>query len=64
MEMYNVDVDLLNKEQRPTELAYDCLEFWRYLMDTWKIDTSDEDYQRMRDEKVLSEYEYEDDRWG
>ena len=46
------DVDLFNKEQRPTELCYDCLEFGEYLMSTWKIDLSDELYEARRDEQV------------
>lgn len=47
-----IDVDLFNQEQRPTELCWDCLEFGAYLKETWKIDTSDEDYERWRDEQA------------
>ena len=46
------DVDSYNDELRPTELCWDCLEFWAYLKETWKIDTSDEDYERWRDEQA------------
>lgn len=49
------DVDCFNKEQRPTELCYDCLEFWEYLYDTGKIDFSDEAYEARRDEQVEKE---------
>lgn len=56
--MTNIDLDCFNDEQRPTELCYDCLEFGQYLWDTWKIDTSDEDYERYRDEKLEKELEF------
>lgn len=55
-----IDIDCFNDEQRPTELCYDCLEFGQYLMDTWKIDTSDEDYERYRDEQLEKELEKEE----
>ena len=55
-----IDIDCFNDEQRPTELCYDCLEFGQYLMDTWKIDTSDEDYERYRDEQLEKELEREE----
>lgn len=55
-----IDIDCFNDEQRPTELCYDCLEFGQYLMDTWKIDTSDEDYERWRDEQLEKELEKEE----
>jgi hypothetical protein len=29
-----IDVDLFNQEQRPTELCWDCLEFGAYLKET------------------------------
>jgi hypothetical protein len=51
-----IDIDCFNDEQRPTELCYDCLEFWQYLYDTWKIDTSDEEYERWRDEQAENAY--------
>ena len=54
-----IDIDCFNDEQRPTELAYDCLEFWQYLIDTWKIDLSDKEYERIRDEKIERELEWE-----
>ena len=57
--MPKIDVDLFNQEQRPNNYDNDCLEFWQYLMESWKIDTSDEDYERMRDERALYECEYE-----
>lgn len=50
------DVDSYNDELRPTELCWDCLEFWEYLMKTWKIDTSDEDYDRYCDEHFEERY--------
>ena len=59
MEMPKIDLDLFNQEQRPNNYDNDCLEFWQYLMESWKIDTSDEDYERMRDERFLHECKYE-----
>ena len=50
--MANIDIDCFNDEQRPTELCYDCLEFGQYLMDTGKIDLSDQLYEQWRDEQV------------
>lgn len=50
--MTDVDLDLFNKEQRPCNYDYDCLEFGEYLMSTWKIDLSDELYEARRDEQV------------
>ena len=47
-----IDVDLFNQEQRPFNYDFDCLEFWAYLKETWKIDTSDEDYERYREEQA------------
>lgn len=47
-----IDVDLFNQEQRPFNYDFDCLEFGAYLKETWKIDTSDEDYERRRDEQA------------
>jgi hypothetical protein len=47
-----IDIDCFNDEQRPNNLDYDCLEFGEYLMNSWKIDTSDEDYERYRDEQA------------
>lgn len=46
------DVDLFNKEQRPNNYDYDCLEWGEYLMSTGKIDLSDELYEARRDEQV------------
>lgn len=59
MNMQNLDVDLFNKEQRPNNYDSDCLEFWQYLMDTWKIDLSDELYEARRDEQLEKELLYE-----
>jgi len=67
--MDGLDLDLFNKEQRPFNYDGDCLDFWAYLKETWKIDTSDEDYERRRDdqlekemeEELLFDYEYCDD---
>lgn len=56
--MTNIDVDCFNDEQRPTELCYDCLEFGQYLMDTWKIDLSDELYEAYRDEQLEKELDF------
>lgn len=47
-----IDIDCFNDEQRPNNLDYDCLEYGEYLMKTWKIDTSDEDYERYREEQA------------
>jgi len=52
-----IDIDCWNDEQRPTELCWDCLEFWEYLRETWKIDTSDEEYEAWRDEQMERELE-------
>ena len=52
-----IDIDCWNDEQRPTELCRDCLEFWEYLREQWKIDTSDEDYEAWRDEQLEKELE-------
>lgn len=52
-----IDIDCWNDEQRPTELCWDCLEFWEYLREQWKIDTSDEDYEAWRDEQLEKELE-------
>lgn len=59
MNMENVDVDLFNKEQRPFNYDGDCLDFWEYLYETWKIDTSDEEYERRRDDQLEKELLYE-----
>jgi len=57
--MENVDVDLFNKEQRPFNYDGDCLEFWAYLYETWRIDDSDEQYERRRDDQLEKELLYE-----
>ena len=55
-----IDIDLFNKEQRPFNYDFDCLEFWEYLRETWKIDDSDEQYERRRDEQLEKELEKAD----
>lgn len=67
MKMFDVDLDLFNKEQRPFNYDSDCLEYGQYLYDTWRIDNSDELYEARRDEQLekeedLYECEYEYDR--
>lgn len=57
--MDGLDLDLFNKEQRPFNYDGDCLELGAYLMETWKIDTSDEDYERRRDDQMEKEMEEE-----
>ena len=47
-----IDVDLFNQEQRPFNYDFDCLEFWAWLRETWKVDYSDEEYERWRDEQL------------
>lgn len=51
------DVDSYNDELRPTELCWDCLEFWAYLRESWKVDYSDEEYEAWRDEQLEKELE-------
>lgn len=47
-----IDIDLFNKEQRPFNYDFDCLEFWEYLRETWKIDDCDEQYEARIDEQL------------
>lgn len=47
-----IDIDCFNDEQRPFNYDFDCLEWGQYLYDTWKIDNSDEEYERYRDEQM------------
>jgi len=47
-----IDVDLFNQEQRPFNYDFDCLEFWAWLRETWKVDYSDEEYEAWRDEQM------------
>ena len=47
-----IDIDCFNDEQRPNNLDYDCLEFGEHLMETWKIDLSDQLYEQYRDEQM------------
>lgn len=55
--MDGIDIDLFNKEQRPFNYDFDCLEFWEYLYETWKVDYSDEQYEARRDEQLEKELE-------
>ena len=55
--MDGIDIDLFNKEQRPFNYDGDCLEFWEYLYETWKVDYSDEQYEARRDEQLVKELE-------
>ena len=52
-----IDVDLFNQEQRPFNYDFDCLEFWAWLRETWKVDYSDEEYEAWRDEQLEKELE-------
>ena len=52
----NIDIDCFNDEQRPFNYDFDCLEWGQYLYDTWKIDFSDEEYERYRDDQVEMAY--------
>ena len=47
-----IDIDCFNDEQRPNNLDWDCLELGQYLMDTGKIDLSDQLYEQYRDEQM------------
>ena len=47
-----IDIDCFNDEQRPNNLDSDCLEYGQYLMDTGKIDLSDQLYEQQRDDKA------------
>lgn len=53
-----IDIDCFNDEQRPNNLDWDCLEYGQYLMDTWKIDLSDELYEAWRDEQAEKENQF------
>lgn len=55
--MDGIDIDLFNKEQRPFNYDGDCLEFWEYLYETWKVDYSDEQYEARIDEQIEKELE-------
>lgn len=55
-----IDIDLFNKEQRPFNYDFDCLEFWEYLRETWKIDDCDEQYEARVDEQIEKELEKAD----
>lgn len=66
MKMFDVDLDLFNKEQRPYNYDSDCLEYGQYLYETWRIDFSDELYEARRDEQFEKEealYECEYEPW-
>ena len=47
-----IDIDCFNDEQRPNNLDYDCLEYGEHLMNSWKIDLSDQLYEQYRDEQM------------
>ncbi len=51
-----IDIDCFNDEQRPFNYDFDCLEWGQYLYDTWKIDNSDEEYERYRDDQAEMAY--------
>ena len=51
-----IDIDCFNDEQRPFNYDFDCLEWGQYLYDTWKIDFSDEEYERYRDDQAEMAY--------
>lgn len=55
--MKNIDIDCFNDEQRPFNYDFDCLEFGRYLKESGKIDTSDEEYEARRDAQMEKELE-------
>lgn len=46
-----IDIDLFNKEQRPCNYDYDCLEFGERLQEIQAIDLSDELYEEYREKK-------------
>ena len=52
-----IDIDCFNDEQRPNNYDYDCLELGQYLMDTGKIDLSDQLYEQYRDEQMERQLE-------
>ena len=52
-----IDIDCFNDEQW-LEQSYDCLEYGQYLMDTWKIDLSDQLYEQYREEKAEKENQF------
>ena len=52
-----IDIDCFNDEQW-LEQSYDCLEYGQYLMDTWKIDLSDQLYEQHRDDKAERENQF------
>lgn len=51
-----IDIDCFNDEQRPNNLDYDCLEYGEHLMETWKIDLSDQLYEQYRDDQAEMAY--------
>ena len=57
-----IDIDCFNDEQW-LEQSYDCLEYGQYLMDTWKIDLSDQLYEQRRDDKAEKELELAENLW-
>lgn len=54
-----IDIDCFNDEQW-LEQSYDCLEYGQHLMETGKIDLSDQLYEQQRDDKAEREERAED----
>jgi len=46
-----IDIDCFNDEQA-VEQSYDCLEYGQHLMETGKIDLSDQLYEQYREEQA------------
>lgn len=46
-----IDIDCFNDEQW-LEQSYDCLEYGQHLMETGKIDLSDQLYEQYREEQA------------
>lgn len=52
-----IDIDCFNDEQW-LEQSYDCLEYGQHLMETGKIDLSDQLYEQYREEKSEKENQF------
>lgn len=52
-----IDIDCFNDEQW-LEQSYDCLEYGQHLMETGKIDLSDQLYEQYREEKAEKENQF------
>lgn len=61
-----IDIDLFNKEQWAYNYDFDCLEFWAYLVESWKVDYSDQEYQARKDEQLEKEFDLDfvEQRWN